>query len=135
MLNKCLEMGRMTKDPEIRATNSGKTVALFTLAVERDFKDSNGERGADFINCVCYDKTAEFVKNWFHKGSMAVAVGRLQIRDWTDKDGNKRYSTEIVCENVYFGESKKKEDWTAAAATAPEVNADDFDDGAGELPF
>ncbi len=134
MLNKCFVMGRMTKDPEIRATNSGKTVALFTLAVERDFKDSNGERGADFINCVCYDKTAEFVKNWFHKGSMTVAVGRLQIRDWTDKEGNKRYTSEIVCENVYFGESKKTELKPAGEPVSVQYTEPE-DADQGELPF
>lgn len=135
MLNKIFLQGRLTKDPEIKATNSGKTVAVYCIACDRDFKDSAGERGVDFVNIVSYGYDAEFVKSYYSKGSMALIVGRLQLRSWEDKDGNKRYATEVVTEHVYFGEGKKKEDWTAAAATAPAVNADDFDDGAGELPF
>lgn len=133
MLNKSFLQGRMTKDPEIRQTNSGKAVALFALAVERDFKDSNGERGVDFINCVAYDHCAEFIKNWFRKGSMAVVVGRLQIRDWTDREGNKRYTSEIVCESVYFGESKKTLNPAGEPVSVQYTEPEDADHGA--LPW
>lgn len=134
MLNKSFLQGRMTKDPEIRQTNSGKAVALFALAVERDFKDSSGERGVDFINCVAYDHVAEFIKNWFHKGSMAVVVGRLQIRDWTDREGNKRQSSEIVCESVYFGDSKRTELKPAGAPVNVQYTEPDDADH-GTLPW
>ena len=102
-LNKIIIMGRMTKDPTLRHTNSGTAVASFTLAVDRFGKDS----GTDFIECVAWKNTAEFVNSYFSKGRMAVVEGRLQIRDWTDKDGNKRKIAEVVAENVYFGDSKQ----------------------------
>lgn len=133
MLNKIFLQGRLTKDPEIKATNSGKTVALFTIACDRDFKDSAGERGVDFVNIVSYGYDAEFAKSYYSKGSMALIVGRLQLRSWEDKDGNKRYATEVVTEHVYFGEGKKQNDWTKAAESAPDVSAEDFSDG--QLPF
>jgi single-strand DNA-binding protein len=106
MLNNITIMGRMTADPELRRTNSGVPVASFTLAVDRDFKNGNGEKETDFIECVAWKNTAEFVSKYFGKGRMAVVSGRLQIRSWNDKDGNKRRTAEIVADNVYFGDSK-----------------------------
>lgn len=109
MLNKILIMGRLTRDPELRRTQIGAPVAGFTLAVDRDFKDKQtGERATDFIDVVAWRQTAEFVSRYFTKGRMAVVEGRLQIRDWTDKDGNKRRSAEVVADNVYFGDSKRE---------------------------
>lgn len=110
MLNHIFIMGRLTRDPELRYTQSQLPVASFTLAVDRDFKSDNGERGVDFIDCVAWRKTAEFVNSYFRKGSMAVASGRLQLRDWQDRDGNKRRSAEVVVDNIYFGESKRDAD-------------------------
>ena len=107
MLNQITIMGRMVKDPELRHTNSGLAVASFTLAVDRDFKNDSGEKETDFIDCVAWRGTAEFVDKYFSKGSMAVVSGRLQIRSYTDKDGNKRKAAEIVANNVYFADSKK----------------------------
>ena len=106
MLNHITVMGRMTRDPETRYTRNNTPVCSFTLAVERDRKNEDGSRVTDFIDCVAWRSTAEFISKYFRKGSMAVAAGRLQLRDWTDKDGNKRRQAEILCENVYFGESK-----------------------------
>lgn len=107
MLNHITVMGRLCADPELRHTSNGTPVASFTLAVDRDFKDkTTGERETDFINFVAWRQTAEFISRNFSKGRMAVVEGRLQIRGWTDKDGNKRQSAEVVVENVYFGDSK-----------------------------
>lgn len=106
MLNTITIMGRLTRDPELKTTPSGAAVTSFTLAVERDFKDKEtGEKATDFIDCVAWRGTAEFVARYFSKGRMAVASGRLQLRDYTDKDGNKRRAAEVVAENVYFGDS------------------------------
>lgn len=111
MLNHIVIMGRMTRDPELRRTQSGTAVASFTLAVDRDFKDkSTGERATDFIDCVAWRQTGEFVARNFGKGRMAVVEGRLQILDWTDKDGNKRRSAEVVADHVYFADSKRDSD-------------------------
>ena len=111
MLNKIFIMGRLTRDPELRRTQTGTPVASFTLAVDRDFKDkSTGERSTDFIDVVAWRQTAEFVSRYFTKGRMAVVEGRLQIRDWTDKDGNKRRAAEVIADNVYFGDSKRDGD-------------------------
>ena len=107
MLNYIVIMGRLTRDPELRRTGNGTAVASFTLAVDRDFSKDNGEKEVDFIECVAWKGTAEFVERNFHKGKMAVVSGRLQIRPWTDKDGNKRRTAEIVVTNVYFADSKK----------------------------
>ena len=107
MLNKIILMGRLTRDPELRRTQSGTPVASFSLAVDRDFRDNNGEKKTDFIDCVAWRGTGEFVSKYFAKGRMAVVEGRLQIRDWTDKDGNKRRSAEVIAESIYFGDSKK----------------------------
>ena len=108
MLNKIFLMGRLARDPELRRTQTGTPVASFRLAVDRDFKDKNtGERATDWIDVVAWRQTAEFVSRYFTKGRMAVVEGRLQIRDWTDKDGNKRTSAEVVADNVYFGDSRR----------------------------
>ena len=108
MLNHITIMGRLTRDPELRRTASGVAVASFTVAVDRDFgKNENGEKETDFIDCVAWRQTGEFVSKYFTKGSMIVVSGRLQIRNWNDKDGNKRRSAEVVADNVYFGESKR----------------------------
>ena len=135
MLNKCFLLGRLTKDPEIRRTNGGMAVTSFTLAVDRDFK-TNGEKDTDFIEVVAWRNTAEFVSKYFSKGRMAIVEGRLQIRDWTDKNGNKRRTAEVVADNVYFGDSKKesnvenKEEPEYKQADLAEISEED-----GELPF
>ena len=103
MLNKIIIMGRLTRDPELRRTGNGTAVTSFSLAVDRDFKSQSGEKETDFIDVVAWRSTAEFVSKYFTKGRMAVVEGRLQIRDWTDKEGGKRRSAEVVADNVYFG--------------------------------
>ena len=111
MLNHIVIMGRLARDPELRHTQTGTPVTSFTLAVDRDFKDKNtGERQTDWIDVVAWRGTGEFVSRYFAKGRMAVVEGRLQIRDWTDKEGNKRRSAEVVADNVYFGDSKRDGD-------------------------
>ena len=108
MLNHIVIMGRLTRDPELRRTGSGIAVASFTVAVDRDFGGRDGgEKETDFIDCVAWRHTGEFVSKYFTKGSMIVVSGRLQIRGWTDKDGNKRRTAEVVADNCYFGESKR----------------------------
>ena len=149
MLNHIVIMGRLTRDPELRRTGSGVAVTSFSLAVDRDFgKTESGEKETDFIDCVAWRQTGEFVSKYFAKGRMAVVSGRLQIRNWTDKEGNKRRTAEIVADNVYFGDSKRDGDapngsYTAPAfggytAPAPSAPASDFamlaDDDA-QLPF
>ena len=145
MLNKIILMGRLTRDPELRRTGSGTAVTSFSLAVDRDFKSQSGEKETDFIDIVAWRNTAEFVSKYFTKGRMAVVEGRLQIRDWTDKDGGKRRSAEVIAENVYFGDSKRDGDTSntytggyAPAGRAVDVNASDFaeiGEEDGELPF
>ena len=111
MLNHIVIMGRLTRDPELRRTGSGVAVASFTVAVDRDFGNRDGgERETDFIDCVAWRQTGEFVSKYFTKGSMIVVSGRLQIRNWTDKDGNKRRTAEVVADNCYFGDSKRDAD-------------------------
>ena len=111
MLNHITIMGRLTRDPELRRTGSGIAVASFSLAVDRDFAPKDGgDRECDFIDCVAWRQTGEFVSKYFQKGRMAVVSGRLQIRSWTDKDGNKRRTAEVVADNVYFGDSKRDND-------------------------
>ena len=108
MLNRIILMGRLTRDPELRHTGSGTAVASFSLAVERDFRDkTSGQKTTDFIDIVAWRQTGEFVSKYFTKGRMAVVEGRLQMRDWTDKDGNKRRSAEVVADNLYFGDSRR----------------------------
>ena len=128
MLNKIIIMGRLVREPELRRTQSGNAVTSFTLAVDRDFKADGGEREADFINCVAWRNTAEFVDKYFAKGRMAVVSGRLQNRNWNDKDGNKRVSSEVIADSVYFGDSKR-DDTAAPQETFVELPDD------GELPF
>ena len=107
MLNHIVIMGRLGKDPELRRTQSGVAVATFNVAVDRDFKDkATGQRVTDWITCVAWRSTAEFVEKYFSKGSQVLVAGRLQMRDWTDKDGNKRISAEVQAENVYFAGAK-----------------------------
>lgn len=132
MLNRITLMGRMTKDPEKRYTASQKAVANFTLAVERDFKEQNGNRATDFIDCIAFGNTADFVCSYFQKGGMAVVSGRLQLRDWTDRDGNKRRNAEVVADTIYFGENKKTAQNEEKAVFAPYSEMTDAD---GELPF
>ena len=151
MLNHITIMGRLTRDPELRRTGTGVAVASFTVAVDRDFgKNENGEKETDFIDCVAWRQTGEFVSKYFTKGRMAVVSGRLQIRPWTDKDGNKRRTAEVVADNVYFGDSKRDGDsagsfggntYAAPAAptySAPASPASDFamlEDDDAQLPF
>ena len=147
MLNRIVLMGRLTRDPELRRTQSGNAVTSFTLAVDRDFKSQSGEKETDFIDIVAWRNTAEFVCNYFTKGRMAVVEGRLQIRDWTDRDGGKRRSAEVVADNVYFGDSKRDGEsggsFSRPAAPAPvdygiPAGADQFAelaDDDGDLPF
>ena len=132
MLNKIILMGRLTRDPELRRTNSGAAVTSFTLAVDRDFKGQNGEKETDFIDVTCWRNTAEFVSKYFTKGRMAVVEGRLQIRDWTDKDGGKRRTAEVVADSVYFGDSQREtsQDFQAPRQDFQEVTEED-----GDLPF
>ena len=110
MLNKIIIMGRFTHDPELRRTGSGTAVTSFSLACDRDFKSQRGDKETDFIEVVAWKNTAEFVSKYFGKGRMAVVDGRLQIRDWTDKAGNKRTTAEVVADNVYFADSKRSPD-------------------------
>lgn len=144
MLNHITIMGRLTHDPELRRTGSGIAVTSFTLACERDRAAEGQEKETDFIECVAWRNTAEFVDKYFSKGRMAVVSGRLQIRPWTDKDGNKRRTAEIVADSVYFGDSKPQNGSGSSVSGnyAPASNAapsGDYavlgDDEGGELPF
>lgn len=107
MLNQICIAGRLVRDPELRHTNNGNAVASITLAVDRDRKNENGEKETDFIDVVAWRGTAEFMEKYFTKGRVAVVQGRLQIRNWEDKDGNKRRSAEVIADHIYFGDSKK----------------------------
>ena len=130
-------MGRMVSDPELRRTNSGVAVTSFTLAVDRDYTKDGAEKETDFIDCVAWKNTAEFVSKYFGKGRMAVVSGRLQMRSWTDKDGNKRRNAEVVADNVYFGDSKKDAGDKYEAAKGGDLEPDYpaiFGDDSG-LPF
>lgn len=153
MLNQIVIMGRLTRDPELRRTGSGTAVASFTLAVDRDFSGRDGgEKETDFIDCVAWRQTGEFVSKYFAKGRVAVVSGRLQIRLWTDKDGNKRRSAEVIADSVYFGDSKKESDNSGSSYddntygshgpyggySAPSSPSSDFamlDDDDMQLPF
>ena len=138
MLNHITLMGRLTRDPELRRTGSGTAVTSFTLAVDRDFKSQSGEKETDFIDVVAWRSTAEFVSKYFTKGRMAVVEGRIQIRDWTDKDGGKRRSAEVIANNVYFGDSKKDDQSSRPVSRGVDVSASDFaeiSEEDGELPF
>lgn len=132
MLNRIIIMGRLTRDPELRHTNTGTPVASFALAVERDFKDkSTGQRITDFIDVVAWNRTGEFAARYFQKGSMAAVEGQLQMRDWTDKNGNKRRSAEVVADSIYFCESRKTDQ---SAPAQSEQEFEELNDD-GELPF
>ena len=136
MLNRCIIMGRLTYDPELRHTQAGKSVTSITLAVDRDFKGKNGEKETDFIDVVAWGNTAEFLRNYFSKGRMTVVEGRLQIRDWTDKDGKKRKAVEVLADHVYFGESKPKDEYAAPSYTAQGNGFQEIEDEEpGNLPF
>ncbi len=148
MLNHITIMGRLVRDPELRRTGSGVAVASFRVAVDRDFvSKEGGERKADFIDCVAWRQTGEFISRYFTKGRMIVVDGRLEMRDWTDKDGNKRTSAEVVVANAYFGDSKREGDsgsYNPAPASnygsyaAPAPAASDFamlEDDDAQLPF
>ena len=137
-MNKVMLMGRLTRDPEIRYTQNNLPVASFTLAVDRDFKSGSGEKETDFINCVAWRNTAEFVGKYFTKGSAAIVAGRLQIRSYTDKDNNKRTAAEVVADNVYFAESKSNTAQASAAPTYSGIDSDGFvplTDGNDDVPF
>lgn len=136
MLNHITLMGRLTRDPELRYTQSNTPVANFRLAVDRDYS-SGGERQTDFIECVAWRSTAEFVEKYFQKGSMAVVSGRLQIREWTDKEGKQRSSAEVVLDSIYFGESKRRDDGGRNRREEPPSGGGAFSDldDDGELPF
>ena len=150
MLNKIILMGRLTRDPELRRTQSGTAVTSFSIACDRDFKSQSGEKETDFIDIVAWRGTAEFVSKYFAKGRMAIVEGRLQIRDWTDNNGGKRRSAEVVADNIYFGDSKRDSapgDYGAPpaygapvgrGAPAPMESRSDFaeiGEEDGELPF
>ena len=148
MLNRIILMGRLTRDPELRHTQTGTAVASFSLAVDRDFRNrDSGEKGVDFIDVVAWRNTAEFVSKYFTKGRMAVVAGRLQIRDWTDREGGKRRSAEVVADNIYFGDSKRDGETGGASFSRPAAPADygmppvggdqfaELADDDGELPF
>lgn len=143
MLNKIILMGRLTRDPELKRTQSGTAVTSFALAVDRDFKSQSGEKETDFIDIVAWRNTAEFVSKYFSKGRMAVVEGRLQTRKWQDKEGNNRVSVEVAADNVYFGDSAKRESGGRPNPSAhyADPNAGHNNDFAeigeedGELPF
>lgn len=132
MLNNIVIMGRLTKSPELRRTESGIAVTSFTIACERDYAPQGGEKETDFIDVVCWRSTAEFVEKYFTKGRMAVVTGRLQIRGWTDKEGNKRRSAEILADHIYFGDSKRDGDSQAPKSDFTEIPSDEEDE---DLPF
>ena len=145
MLNEIILMGRLTRDPELRRTQSGTAVTSFSLAVDRDVKNQDGSRDTDFIDIVAWKGTAEMVSRYFTKGRMAIVKGRLQIRDWKDKDGNNRRSAEVVASSVYFGDSKKEESDRPTGGYKPAGSAVDaypsdqewaaIGEEDGELPF
>ena len=150
MLNKIFIMGRLTRDPELRRTQSGTPVTSFSLAVDRDFKSQSGEKETDFIDVVAWRSTAEFAAKYFTKGRMAIVEGRLQIRPWTDKEGNSRRSAEVVADNIYLGDSKRDNagdmggysaapSYTAPAGgysgAARPTGFTEIDEDDGDLPF
>ena len=162
MLNRITLHGRLTRDPELRTTQSGVSVASFTVAVDRDFTDQSGERGVDFIDCVAWRQGAEFVSRYFRKGQLIVVDGRLQSRKWEDRDGNRRTSWEVLTDHTYFGESKREDrndsyggyqappsssgnayapppsSYSNAASSEPQYQQQtfrDLPDDDGELPF
>lgn len=135
MLNNIVIMGRLTRDPELRRTSSGVAVASFTLACERDFAPQGEARGTDFIDIVAWRYTAEFVEKYFSKGQMAVVSGRLQIRNWEDKEGNKRRSAEILADYVYFGEAKRDKTTQGEPQYDPQGGFSEIEDTDTTLPW
>ena len=144
MLNKIFVMGRLTHDPELRRTGSGTPVCSFSIACDRDFKSQSGEKETDFFDVVAWRATGEFVSKYFTKGRMVVVEGRLQIREWQDKEGNKRRSAEVIADNVYFGDSKPKDGGDVPAyegepgagfGAPPSGFTPNFGEENGELPF
>lgn len=138
MLNHIVLMGRLTRDPELRQTGSGISVASFTIAVDRDYAAQGAEKETDFVDIVAWRGTADFVSKYFAKGRMAVVSGRLQIRNWQDKEGNKRRSAEVVADNIYFGESKKDSQESSSTQSDEPAQSTEFvplDDDDSELPF
>lgn len=147
MLNKIFLMGRLTKDPELRRTQSGTAVASFSIAVDRDHGKKGEDKETDFIDIVAWRNTAEFVSKYFSKGRMAVVEGRLQIRQWTDKEGNNRRSAEVVADNIYFGDSKKPDSSSSGGESATGYGGEGYgysgdggfddlgDENRGGLPF
>lgn len=137
-MNKTILVGRLTADPELKATTSGVSVCSFTVAVNRRFARAGEERKADFINCVAWRQTAEFICNYFAKGRMIGLVGSIQTRDWTDADGRKRYATEVIVDEAYFTESKTEEHRAQQSQRAPYQSApqsfDAHPDGADFMP-
>lgn len=134
MLNKVFMQGRLVADPELRHTPNGVAVASFRIAVDRDFKDKSGERQADFVNVIAWRATGEFVSKFFSKGRMAIVEGKLQTRSYEDRDGNKRTATEVVADNIYFGDSKRDQE----PENEPEFHPPQFteyQDDDGKLPF
>lgn len=135
-LNRIIIMGRMTKDVELRHTQAGVSVASFTLAVDRDIKNKQtGEREVDFIDCVAWRNTADFAANYFGKGRAALVEGKLQFREWTDKEGNKRRNAEVQVDSLYFGDSKKDGQSSAPKVGMPKDDFEDIPDDDGSLPF
>lgn len=132
MLNKVVLMGRFTKDPELRATGTGTSVASFTIAVDRDFKGQNRERETDFINCVAWKGTAEFISKYFKKGSMAALEGSIQTRSWDNNEGKKSFATEVIVNNIYFGESKRDAAFNEPVSDIPPASSFGDDE---DLPF
>jgi len=148
MLNHIVIMGRLARDPVLRVTQSQTSVASFTLAVDRDYSGSNGgEKQTDFIDCVAWRQTADFVNKYFKKGSMAVVSGRLQVRTWQDREGGNRRTAEVIVDNIYFGESKRRNDSDSSSdnsyvdtsyepAPVESTNAfSDLTEDDGDLPF
>lgn len=130
MLNHITIMGRLTKDPELRFTGNQTAVASFTVAVDRDYADAAGTKQTDFIDCVAWRGTAEFINKYFSKGSMIAVDGRLQLRDWKDKNGNNRRNAEVLVQNCYFAGAKKDSTSTARDITAPA----DFEEVTDDIP-
>ena len=139
MLNKAILMGRLTRDPELRHTQSNMAVCSFRLAIDRDRKGQSGERQTDFIDCVAWGRQAEFVKQWFTKGMLAIVVGRIQSRNWEDRNGNKRVSIEINVDEVSFGETKKSRDANGFSSansydSGSQIRPEGFDSGSQMAP-
>lgn len=139
MLNKAILMGRLVRDPDMRRTRSNTAVTSFTIAIDRDRKDQNGNKQTDFVDCVAWGKLAELVDKWFTKGMMAIVCGRVQSRNWEDKNGSKRTSIEINCEEIKFGETKKARDGGYAppgnSAPAGSDSFEELDEDDSDVPF